>query len=57
MNLKKCVWSQPQVTFLEQRLGRDKMHPDPAKDKAIVDMHIPANVKELQQIGKKINYI
>jgi hypothetical protein len=57
LNLKKCVWRQPQATFLGHKFGKDGVCLDPAKVKAIVDMLAPTNVKELQQIRRMINYL
>ena len=57
LNLKKCVYRQPQVTFLGHKFGQDGVRPDPAKVKAIVDMPAPTNVKGLQQIRGMVNYI
>ena len=57
LNLKKCVWRQPEVTFLGHKFSKDGVRPDPAKVKAIVDMPAPTSVHELQQIRGMINYI
>ena len=57
LNLKKCVWRQPEVTFLGHKFSKDGVRPDAAKVKAIVDMPAPTSVHELQQIRGMINYI
>ena len=50
LNLKKCVWRQPEVTFLGHKFSKDDVRPDPAKVKTIVDIPAPTSVHELQQI-------
>ena len=57
LNLKKCVWWKPVVTFLGHKFSKDGVRPDPDKVKAIVEMSAPTSVHELQQIQGMINYI
>ena len=57
LNLKKCVWRKPVVTFLGHKFSKDGVRPDPDKVKAIVEISAPTSVHELQQIRGMINYI
>ena len=57
LNLKKCVWREPAVTFLGAKVSKRSVRPDPDKVKAIVEMPAPTCVHELQQIRGMISYI
>ena len=57
LNLKKCVWREPVVTFLGAKFSKKSVRPDPNKVKAIVEMPAPTRVHELQQIRGIITYI
>ena len=57
LNVKKCEWRQPEITFLGHRFSKEGIRPDPEKVRAIVEMPEPTNVTELQRIRGMINYI
>ena len=57
LNLKKCVWREPVVTFLGHKVDKEGVRLDPDKVKAIVEMSALISVHELQQIRGIINYI
>ena len=48
LNMSKCIFSQPTVTFLGHLLSREGIQPDPCKVDAVLHMPDPVNVPQLR---------
>lgn len=55
-NLDKCSFFQDQVSYLGFVIDRHAKRPDPQRVRAIMDMPVPQNVRELEAFIGKINY-
>ena len=49
LNADKCVFAQPSVRFLGQRVDAAGIRPDPKKIKAVQEMQEPTNLTELRR--------
>lgn len=56
INLTKCIFGQPVVTFLGHRINADGLSPSPQKVQAIIDMPEPRTVKGLRRFLGMINF-
>ena len=57
LNMDKCRFSQSEVTFYGQVFGKQGVHADPQKVKAITDMPSPTNVSEIRSLLGMAQYI
>lgn len=57
LNKEKCVFSQPTVTFLGHVLSAQGIHPDPEKQKALMDIPQPTTVKEVRSFLGLAGYV
>ena len=56
MKLRKCVFLQPEVTYLGFRINKDGVLPLPEKVEIIKNTQVPKNVAELKSFLGFINY-
>ena len=57
LNKSKCQFHQTELMFLGHKIGSNGITPDENKIKAILDMHYPNNVKDLQRFLGTVNYL
>ena len=57
LNREKCEFSQEEVSFLGQVVGKEGIRPDPNKVKAIVDMEEPTDRSELRRFLGMVNQL
>ncbi|XP_022099984.1 uncharacterized protein LOC110984276 [Acanthaster planci] len=57
LNKDKCKIVQEQVNFLGHRLGKDGIHPDPAKVDAILQMSPPTTKEEVKRLMGIVNWL
>ncbi len=57
LNRDKCEQRMEELTFLGDRITKDGILPDPTKVKAINDMQIPTEKKELQRFLGMVNFL
>ena len=50
LNMEKCVFRQPELSYLGDVVTQDCVKPDPEKIQAITDMPTPTNATELQRV-------
>ena len=48
--MEKCVFRQPELSYLGDVVTQDGVKPDPEKIQAITDMPTPTNATELQRV-------
>jgi hypothetical protein len=56
MNLKKCIFGSPEVTYLGFQLTREGIKPGKDKLKAVADFKPPSNTREVHQFLGLCNF-
>ena len=56
LKLRKCVFLQPEVTYLIFRINKDGVLPLPKKVEIIKNVQVPKNVTKLKSVLDLINY-
>ena len=57
LNKEKCHFRCTSIPFFGEVISRDGIQPDPQKIKALTDMSVPNNKKELQDFLSIINFL
>ena len=55
--MEKCVFRQPEISYLGEVVTQDGVKPDPEKIQAITDMPTPTNATELQRVLGMVTYL
>jgi hypothetical protein len=56
MNLKKCIFGSPEVTYLGFQLTPEGIKPGKDKFKAVADFKPPSNTREVRQFLGLCNF-
>lgn len=56
LNLKKCKFFEPKITYLGHIIDKDGLHKDPEKTRAMCDCPRPADVSQVKAYIGMINY-
>jgi hypothetical protein len=56
VKLSKCMFFQPEVTFVGHTLSKDGIKPDVSKVRVVTDWAVPTNVSELRRILGMVNF-
>ena len=57
LNFDKCVYRQPELSYLGEVITINGVKPDPQKVQAIEDMQTPTNVTELQRVLGLVTFL
>ena len=57
LNMEKCVFQQPELSYIGEVVTRDGVKHDPEKIQAIIDMSTPTNATELQRVLGMVTYL
>ena len=57
LNKEKCHFRCTSILVFREVMSREGVQPDPQKFKALMDILVPKNIKELQTFLGKINYL
>ena len=55
--MEKCVFRQPEISYLGEVVTQDGVKPDPEKIQAITDMPTPTNATELLRVLGMVTYL
>lgn len=57
LNKNKCQFGVRDITYLGERLSEEGVQPDPEKIRAIEEMPVPEDKKDLQRALGLVNYL
>lgn len=57
LNIRKCRWFQPRITFLGFIIDENGLHADPSKVTAVMDRPMPKTVTELRSFLNAAGYL
>ena len=57
LNYDKCAFRVPKVTYLGHIISSDGISPDTTKIKAIMEMPLPTDKKDIQRLLGMVNYV